>query len=149
MTTKERIFHSVLFEMIALVILIPLGSAVTGQGVAAMATTVVSLAVIAMVWNYLFNLAFDKVFGQERIHRGLGLRIFHGFSFEMGLVVFTVPFLMWHLQAGFLEVLLLDLGFIIFFLIYAIIFNWSYDQIRAFCQRRMKTGLSIQSPTHG
>ncbi len=38
---------------------------------------------------------------------------------------------MWVLQMDFWTVLILDLGIVIFFLVYSIIYNWAYDQVRS------------------
>ncbi len=138
MTIKERILHSVLFELIALVIAVPISSLITGHGATTMTGIMVGIAMIAMVWNYLFNLGFDRIFGQDRINRGWSLRVAHGLSFEIGLLAATIPFLMWQLNMDFWSVLILDLGFVVFFLGYAIIFNWSYDHVRGSLLNRMK-----------
>ncbi len=43
----------------------------------------------------------------------------------------TFPLLMWVLQLDFWTVLVMDIGIVIFFVLYAIAFNWVYDSIRA------------------
>lgn len=58
------------------------------------------------------------------------MRVLHGFLFELGLLVVTIPIIMLHLDMNFLHALKLDLGVILFFFIFAIIFNWVYDLLR-------------------
>ncbi|MCV0429488.1 MAG: PACE efflux transporter [Roseibium sp.] len=130
MTVKERVLHSILFEVIALVLFVPLAMAVTGQGAGTMTALSVAMSLIAMVWNFVYNWGFDAVFGNNRLARGFSLRLFHGVCFELGLIFVSLPLLMYVLQEGFLKVLALDLGAVVFFLIYAIVFNWIYDILR-------------------
>ncbi|KLV07259.1 membrane protein [Photobacterium aquae] len=131
MTTKERILHSILFEVFALLILMGLASIFTQHNPAVVGGLSVAMSLIAMTWNYIYNLLFDRAFGTDRLSRKLGLRIIHGIGFEGGLLFVSVPVLMWVLKMDFWSVLILDLGLVAFFLLYAIIYNWLYDHIRA------------------
>ncbi|MEH6584745.1 MAG: PACE efflux transporter [Halioglobus sp.] len=130
MSTKERVFHMVLFEAIALILLTLTAVLVTGNGALKMGGLAVALSLIAMGWNYLYNLVFDKVYGSNRIERTLSTRIWHGAGFELGMLVFSFPVIMWWLQLDFLKVLIMDFGAAVFFLLYAIAFNWIYDIAR-------------------
>ncbi|MBY5921584.1 PACE efflux transporter [Ferrimonas balearica] len=136
MTTRERLFHSLMFELIALAIVVPVGILFTGAGAGHMTATAVALSLAAVVWNYIYNLMFDRVFGVNRLGRGWGLRVGHGMGFEAGLLAVTIPVLMWSLDLSFIDALILDIGFVVFFLIYAIIYNWGYDQLRARLERQ-------------
>jgi uncharacterized membrane protein len=131
MSFKERFFHALLFEVIALILLTLLAVLVTGNDMAQMSGLAIALSMIAMVWNFAFNILFDKLYGEDRINRTLGQRIQHGFGFEFGMLVFSFPVIMWVLQLDLLTVFLMDVGAMIFFLLYAIIFNWVYDISRA------------------
>ncbi|MCU4674157.1 PACE efflux transporter [Catenovulum sp. 2E275] len=130
MSNKERIFHSMLFEIVALIILIPLGSLLSELSTKNLTVITITLGLIAMCWNFVYNKIFDHFFGENRIDRGILIRIVHGVLFEAGLVVLTLPIIMYLLNIDFLNALKLDLGIIIFFLIFAIIFNWSYDKLK-------------------
>ena len=131
MTVKERIFHSILFELLALSIIVLVVSQASSQDATAMTGLAASLSVIAMSWNYLYNLGFDRLFGAERLSRGLWKRIGHSIGFEGGLTLASLPLIMWVLKLGVWQALLADIGLTVFFLIYALLFNWSYDIIRA------------------
>ncbi|WP_461538816.1 PACE efflux transporter [Spongorhabdus nitratireducens] len=128
MSYKERIFHAVLFEVIALLLAIVLGSYITGKDTVSMGGIVVILSVCAMVWNYIYNWGIDHYLQIERDQRGLKFRILHSLGFECGLIFVSVPFLMWALDMPFLQVLLLDIGGVVFFLVYSLVFNWAYDR---------------------
>lgn len=141
MSFKERIFHALLFEIIALVLLTLIAVFITGNDIAEMSGLAIMLSLIAMLWNFIFNIIFDKIHGAERISRSLWIRLQHGFGFELGMLIFSFPVIMWVLQLDLLSVFLLDVGAMVFFLIYAIVFNWVYDVIRAryFLQAEAKT----------
>jgi uncharacterized membrane protein len=139
MSFKERLFHTLLFEAIALVLLTLLAVIITGNDIAKMSGLAIALSMIAMVWNFAFNILFDKLYGEDRISRTLSQRIQHGFGFELGMLVFSFPVIMWVLQLDFLTVLIMDIGAMIFFLLYAIAFNWIYDITRV---RYVKTKAS-------
>ncbi|HDM8225347.1 TPA: PACE efflux transporter [Vibrio campbellii] len=132
MTRNERIFHAVLFEMIALAIIIPAASLITGKGSSDLAVVGIGLSLYTVVWNYIYNLYFDKWFGSNREDRSLAMRIGHTLAFEGGLIFLSIPVIAWFLQITLLQALALEAGFLIFFLFYATGFNWAYDKIQPF-----------------
>jgi len=130
MNTKERIFHSVLFEAVALIFVITAATVFTDAGAKSATGLAVGLSLIAMGWNYIYNLGFDRIFGQNRIERTFKMRIGHGLGFELGMIFATLPLMMWVLKLDFWTVFVMDIGVVIFFLVYAIVYNWAYDLIR-------------------
>ncbi|HDM8068928.1 PACE efflux transporter [Vibrio harveyi] len=136
MTRNERIFHAVLFEMIALAIIIPAASLITGKGSSDLAVVGIGLSLYTVVWNYIYNLYFDKWFGPNREERSLAMRIGHTLGFEGGLIFLSIPVIAWFLEITLLQALALEAGFLIFFLFYATCFNWAYDKIQPFGKMR-------------
>ncbi|NOI31167.1 PACE efflux transporter [Vibrio coralliilyticus] len=130
MSHKERILHMVLFELVALILMATLATLITGNGAGKMAGLAIALSLIAMGWNYIYNYGYDKVFGADRSKRTAKVRILHGLGFELGMMIISFPVLMWTLQLGFWSVLVMDIGVVIFFVLYSIGFNWVYDAIR-------------------
>lgn len=130
MTLKERIFHSVLFEIgavsvaTAAVVLVSPEKGSTALGVG------ILMAAIAMAWNFIFNSIFDRIFIAPRETRGLGLRIFHTLTFECGLLFVTVPLIAHFLELTLWQALLADIGLTVIITVYALIFNWIYDNVR-------------------
>ena len=61
-TTKDRIRHLVLFEVTALLILVPIGAVFFGFDPFEIGALGASTAAIAAVWNYVYNLAYDHIF---------------------------------------------------------------------------------------
>lgn len=131
MGTKERILHAVMFEAVALSLIIPLTALITGKGTGSLAMVGVGLSLYTVVWNYIYNLWFDKNCSVPREQRSLKTRILHTLGFEGGLVFVTVPAVAWFLNISLLAALALEAGFLVFFFFYAMAFNWSYDKVRA------------------
>lgn len=127
MGTIERIFQAILFELIALSIVIPTSVMIGGFGTGKMAIVGIGLSFFAMFWNYIYNMIFDKVAGFNRLERGLLIRVSHAIGFELGMVVITLPILAWYLEITWLAAALLEAGFLVFILVYTLIFNWVYD----------------------
>lgn len=130
MTRTERVFHMVLFEALALVLLTVFAVIFTDENALAMGGLAITLSLIAMVWNYAYNLLFDNLFPGDRLARTKRLRLAHGAVFELGMILLSFPVIMWFLELDLMTVLIMDLGFVTFFFVYAIVFNWSYDVLR-------------------
>jgi len=122
--------HAVLFEVVAnilvFIILMVFASAAPAQsGV----LTLVS-SFVAMAWNYLFNLLFDTVQQRVGFKKGLLVRSLHAILFEAGLLLVLVPFAAWWLEVTLLAAIRLELGLVLFFLIYTLLFNLAWDLSR-------------------
>ncbi|SUI46745.1 Predicted membrane protein [Shewanella algae] len=130
MTIQERIFQALLFEAIALILLIPVASWATGSAVGTMAGVSVFLSLCAIVWNYFYNLGFDRLYGNNRDARGIGLRLLHTLGFEGGLILVTVPAIAWALETSLLNAFFIEAGILVFFFCYNPLFNWFYDSLR-------------------
>ncbi len=124
--------HTTLFEAGGLVVVTPLASWLTGHGIGRMGLLTASLATFAMLWNLLWNRLFDHWVPTRR--RSLSQRVAQALGFELGLLVMTLPIVAWWLGIGVVEAFWLDLGFMLFFLGYALIFNSTFDGIM---QRRL------------
>ena len=130
-STTSRIIHALSFELIGLVIVIPLFSLIFGVHMGEGAVIAVVGATIATVWNYLYNLGFDHLLLRLRGHaaKTLPLRIIHALLFEAGLLLALLPFIAWYLGVTLWQALQMDIAFALFYLAYAFVFNWVYDLI--------------------
>ncbi|RQW22328.1 PACE efflux transporter [Rhodobacteraceae bacterium CH30] len=131
MSYLERCLHAILFEAIALAMLIPATSWIMGENHNLMSVVMISVSLTAMAWNIAFNYVFDRLVPGERIKRKLPLRILHSISFEAGLLLVSVPLVAWLMKCSLWQAFLLDAGTALFFLVYALAFNWLYDNLRA------------------
>lgn len=130
-TTRDRLRHAIGFELIGLLIAAPLASWVTGVGLNHMGPLALFFSVVATVWNYVYNIGVDKLLlrYQGHTHKALWQRVLHTLGFEGGLLIVALPVMSWWLDIGLLEALLLDMGFVLFYLVYAFVYNWSYDKV--------------------
>jgi uncharacterized membrane protein len=91
----------------------------------------IAISTVAMLWNMLFNAAFDRAQEKMGFRRTMPVRALHALLFETGLTLAVVPLAAWWLDISFLSALILDIGLLVFFLFYGFIYNWCYDVIRA------------------
>ncbi len=127
---KERFFHALGFEVLAIAICAPLGAWLLGYSLAHMGLLTLMISLIAMFWNMVFNAMFDRAQRRMGFRRTLGVRALHSVIFEIGLILAVVPLAAWWLDIGLWEAFVLDIGIVLFFLPYTFAFNWSYDRLR-------------------
>lgn len=131
MKVWERFFHSVLFEIGAMVIGAVAVLLAGDFSLEAAAGTGVTMSVMAMVLNFFFNYVFDKFATGKREERSLKLRILHTVCFECTLLIFTIPVVAYLLELSLWHAFLADMGLSLTIMVYALFFNWGYDIIRA------------------
>lgn len=131
MKVWERIFHSVLFEIGAMAIGAVAVLLAGDFSLEAAAGTGITMSVMAMVLNFFFNYVFDKFATGKREERSLKLRILHTVCFECTLLIFTIPVVAYLLDLSLWHAFIADIGLSLTIMVYALIFNWGYDIIRA------------------
>ncbi|WP_109078278.1 PACE efflux transporter [Aggregatibacter kilianii] len=134
MQVKERLLHTVLFELGAIIVTVIAVSLVGGELHSAIGLSV-AISVVAMGCNFGFNWLFDKIFTGRRELRGFGVRLLHTVSFETALMLLTLPMLMYALGLTLWEALLMDISLTLIIMIYTFLFNWAYDHLRLFFVR--------------
>ncbi len=129
--TRDRIRHAVLFELIALAAVTPLGGLVFDVPMGHFGVVAAVSTTIAMIWNYCFNLGFDhamlRLSGEVR--KTLPVRVVHAVLFELGLLCLLVPFIAWYLGVPLWQAFVMDVALAGFYLVYAFVFNWVYDLV--------------------
>lgn len=126
----ERAFHAISYEIIGIVTSAPIVALISGKPLADSGLLATVVAIIAMLWNYAFNWMFDKLHNKYQFKKNLFVRILHGTAFEVGLIFLTVPVISLLFSMGLVDAFLLELGMLIYFFPYTIIFNWIYDKLR-------------------
>ena len=144
-SVKERFFHALGFEVLAIAICAPLGAWLLDYSLVQMGALTAMISLIAMAWNMLFNMGFDGVERRLGFSRTLGVRAVHAVAFEVGLIVLVVPLAAWWLDMGLWEAFVLDIGIVLFFLPYTFAYNWTYDHVRArmWARHQLKAGLPV------
>jgi uncharacterized membrane protein len=127
---KERVLQAILFEIFANVFIVFFIQFLLSKSIEKSAVLSIGSAMLAMLWNMIYNKLFDLLQQKIGFERGLIIRVIHAVIFELGLMIVLVPAAVLWLQITIYQALLLDISVILFFLPYTIIFNWAYDGIR-------------------
>ena len=139
-SVRERFFHALAFELLAIAICAPLGAWLLGYSLAHIGLLTLMISLVAMTWNMIFNAIFDRVQRRLGFERTLVARALHAVLFEIGLLLAVVPLAAWWLKIGLWEAFVLDIGIALFFLPYTFLFNLAYDHLRArFVAKKMQT----------
>lgn len=128
---KERVFHALCYEIIGILIFTPILAWWFGFDLLKTGVLTAAISAIAMLWNMLFNALFDRWATRLNWTRTVKIRVLHALLFEVGLVLAIVPLAAWWLQISLWQAFLLDIGFLLAFLPYTYIYNWTYDHVRA------------------
>lgn len=142
---KERIFHGLLFEILAIGIATPLAAWLTGKSLASMGVLSAVISLMALSWNMMFNWAFDMLQQRYMFERNFGVRIIHACAFEIGLILMAVPFIAWWIDATLWRAFVVDIGLILFFLPYTFFFNLFYDKARVVVIRQRNQNSSAKT----
>ncbi|AGF72561.1 PACE efflux transporter [Corynebacterium halotolerans] len=125
----RRVIYVATYEIIA-ILFVTTALVVLGFGGGSSGLIAVVSSAVAIVWNFVWNTIFEAwERRQSSQKRTLGRRIVHSLGFEGGLVVFLVPILAWILQVSLVEAFLLEIGLLIFFLLYTFVFAWVFDLV--------------------
>lgn len=139
----ERIFHAVGFEGIATAILAPTTAWLMQRSMLEMGGLTLLLATAAMVWNIIYNAAFDRFWPATRVKRTAKIRAFHALGFELGFIIVGVGLVSFALGVTLVQAFTLEIGFFLFFLPYTMFYNWAYDTLRARVIRRRQAELAV------
>ena len=130
-TGADRLRHVLLFELVALSIVIPCGSTLFGLHESAMGVIGIGSAITATTWNFFYNLLFDHIMLRWRAttHKTTLTRVVHTIGFEAGLQVILLPAIAAYCGLSILASLPLTLSLAGFYLVYAFLFNLAYDHL--------------------
>lgn len=127
----DRVRHALSFEIIGLLLVIPLGALFFSKPLLDIGVIGVVGATLATGWNYLYNLLFDHA--HQRLTgttlKSGRMRIVHAALFEAGLLIVLLPFIAWYLDISLVEAFIMDAAFALFYLVYAYVFNLTYDRL--------------------
>ena len=127
---KRRVIYVTLYELIAIGAATVGLALLTGQGAGHSSVVAVAASVIAIVWNIVFNWAFERWEARQPVRgRSVARRVAHAIGFEGGLVFTLVPLFAWWFGVSLWHAFVMDLGLIVFFLCYTFVFNWVFDHL--------------------
>ncbi|GJD29869.1 hypothetical protein PMNALOAF_1110 [Methylobacterium adhaesivum] len=129
-TTRDRIRHALLFEVLGLALIVPLGTVLFGLHASEMGVIGLGSALAATAWNYVYNLGFDRAMQRRLGHtrKSVPLRMAHAVLFEAGLLTILLPPIAWYLGISLGEAFVMDLAIAAFYVAYAFVFNLAYDR---------------------
>ena len=130
-THRDRIRHAVGFEIIALILSIPIMSFFFSFDIKDIGVIAIIGSIMATIWNYGFNIVFDK--GMVRFKRSTfktpAIRVLHVLLFESGLLMLYLPMVAWYLGISLWQALIMDASLVGFYLAYNFSYNWAYDKM--------------------
>jgi uncharacterized membrane protein len=129
-STFDRLRQALLFEIIGLCLAAPLGAWALGHSLTEIGGLALIASVVATIWNYVYNLAFDRALlrltGSTR--KRPAIRVLHALLFETALVLALLPVAAWWLETTLWRAFVADAGLSAFYLVYAFVFTWCYDR---------------------
>lgn len=130
-TTRDRIRHTISFEIIGLIIATPLAAAVFHLPLFDIGVVGIATSLVATAWNYVYNLGFDHALVRftGTTSRGIPVRVLHAVLFEGGLMLMLLPGIAWYLGISLFEALTMDVAFTLFYMGYTFFFNLAYDRV--------------------
>ena len=127
---RRRVIYVALYELIAIAAATAGLALVAGQSAGHSGVVAVAASAIAIVWNIVFNWAFERWEAHQSVKgRSVRRRIAHAIGFEGGLVLILVPLFAWWFQVTLWQALVMDLGLVVFFLCYTFVFNSVFDAV--------------------
>lgn len=127
---RRRVLYVSLYELIAIAIVTATLLLATDEGLGSSTGLAVGSSAIAVGWNLVFNSLFERWEKRQRTRgRSTARRVAHAIGFEGGLLLWLVPFFAWWLGVSLWQALLMDLGLLLFFLVYTFVFTWVFDRL--------------------
>lgn len=130
-TGKDRLRYTIMFELVLLAILAPLGAVYLQMEIVEIGMLSVVLSLKAMLINYVYNWYFDQWdvrAGRIPTQRTFKGRILHAVGLEGVIVLTSLPLVIWWLGLTILQALIMDLAVTSIVVVYTIVFTWCYDR---------------------
>lgn len=126
----RRVVQAVAYELIAIAMVTPAIAFFFDEGQGSALGLSVLMSSIALAWNYAFNAVFEW-WEQRQTTKGRSAlrRLVHGIGFEGGLGCILIPVMALWLHIPLWEALLAELGFLLFFMVYTVVFTWCFDHL--------------------
>lgn len=133
-SARERLLQALSFELGAFLLVSPLFSLATGNGMAESYLLIAALSVAAMLWAAAFNSVYDLLehrwtgrVASDRPHRW---RIFHALALEATQVVVSCPLIYLITGMSWFGALMADLALTVVYAAYGYVFHLAFDRLR-------------------
>lgn len=127
---KDRIRYTLLFESSLMALIVPVGAYFFDSSFVNIGLLMAILSVNAMIWNLIYNWAFDLVEarqGRVSSERTWRRRILHAAGFEFLLTLMSLPINAFWLNISPLEALSVNIAVTSFVVVYTYVFTLAYD----------------------
>jgi uncharacterized membrane protein len=126
----RRVVQAFLYEALAVAFVAPVLTLVFGQAPLSALGLTLTMSLIALAWNYGFNAVFEGWEARQTVKgRSWARRFAHGTLFEGGLALVLVPVMALWLDVSLWQAFVADIGILLFFLIYTVVFTWAFDRV--------------------
>ena len=116
----RRVLQATMYELVAIGFVGPVLSLAYQAPLASTLGLACVMSSVAMVWNYIFNMLFERWESRQSVRgRSVKRRLAHGIGFEGGLTIILVPVMSYWLNISPEGALVANLGLLAFFFIYA------------------------------
>lgn len=126
----RRVVYVAGYEGLSVLFTVVVMSGLLGHGGSQSTLLAVMLSTAATIWNYLWNTIFEAY---ERrtgaTGRSLAARVTHALGYEGGVLVVTIPMVSLMLGVGLLEAAMIELGLLVFFLIFTAVYAAIFDRV--------------------
>lgn len=127
---KRRIVYVSAFEFLAIILSTLFLMALSGSDAKGSLPVAIVVSVAAVIWNYLYNTAFEHWEYKNRIKaRSFWIRCVHALGFEAGLILICLPIYMLWYQVGIWKAFTMEVVLLAFFLFYTFIFTLLFDKL--------------------
>ena len=100
----RRVLYVTLYELIAIAVATAGLAQLSGQGAGHSSVVAVAASAIAVLWNVVFNWAFERWESRQTVRgRSVARRVAHAIGFEGGLVFTLVPLFAWWFKVSLWE----------------------------------------------
>lgn len=141
----RRVVQAILYEAIAIAVVGPILGFVFDEPLDSSLALAFILSTIALLWNYVFNGLFERWEARQPSgERTLGRRLAHGAGFEVGLVFLLAPVMAWWLDTTLLKALIANVGLLVFFFVYAVVFTWGFDKVFGPPESTRREGIAVR-----
>ncbi|WP_286239024.1 PACE efflux transporter [Neptuniibacter halophilus] len=126
----DRLRYALSFELILLTLCTLIIATILQRELLDIGLMGVAMSLLALGCNYVYNYVFDRWdarCGRIPSERSMPRRVLHALGFELSLVTLTLPLMMWWLELGFIEALIMDLGMMAGVVVYTFLFGLAYD----------------------
>lgn len=130
MNTKERILHTLLFEIGCILIGLVTLQFFGAHDISTSLPLTIALSCMAAGWSFIYNILFDKIATGPRVERSPITRSLHAIGMEGGLLLGTVPLIAYSLGLSWWDAFIADISITLIILGYTYVYNYIYDRVR-------------------